>query len=161
MKVAAAAFLMICLAVPETGRAGNGRQSDTIEVDYEIRVVSRWLERNADAVQESTGAQVIKTVDDVVTLRKETKHGLQVFRLRREGGGDLYRASFVDRSAGELTDYTYEIKLSPLANRRTQIAVTMTATTAKSYGVSVNIELRKSIRGLRSFLQEHLCKPAP
>jgi len=48
--------------------------------------------------------------------QKETKHGVQVFRLRREGSGGVYRASFVDRSAGELTDYTYRIKLSPISN---------------------------------------------
>jgi hypothetical protein len=156
MKVAIGAFLAVSLACPMPNVAGSGRQSDTIEVDYEVHVVGRWLEHNADAVEESTGAQVVKTVDDLVTLRKETKHGLQIFRLRREGGSGLYRARFVDRSAGELTDYAYEIKLSPLPNRRTEITVTMTATTEKAYSVSVNIELRKSIRGLRSFLQDHL-----
>jgi hypothetical protein len=160
MKVGIAAFVAVSLAYPTLGIAGSGRQSDTIEVDYDYRVVGRWLEHNADAVQESTGVQVVKTVDDLVTLRKETKHGLQVFRLRREGGRGLYRATFVDRSAGELTDYTYEIRLSPLTNHRTQVTITMTASTENAYSVSVNIELRKSIRGLRSFLQEHLLRDA-
>jgi len=53
------AFLLMC---PAASRAGSGRQSDTIEVDYDSRVVGRWLERNADALQESTGAHVVKTV---------------------------------------------------------------------------------------------------
>ncbi|HEV7998508.1 MAG TPA: hypothetical protein VGP63_01435 [Planctomycetaceae bacterium] len=161
MKVVIGTFLAILLTCPAPSRAGSGRQSDTIEVDYDSRVVGRWLERNADALQESTGAHVVKTVADVVTLRKETKHGVQIFRMRREGSNGLYRAAFVDRSAGELTDYTYEIRLSPLSDHRTEITVTMTAATEKAYGVSVNIELRKSIRGLRSFLQEHLRRDAP
>jgi hypothetical protein len=96
-----------------------------------------------------------------LTLRKETKHGLQVFRLRREINGGIYHASFVDRSDGELTDYTSEISVSPLSNHRTQITVTMTATAEKAYSVSVNIELRRSIRGLRAFLQEHLRRQVP
>jgi hypothetical protein len=162
MKVAAiAALLAVSLAWPRPVLAGSGRQSDTIEVDYEYHVVSRWLERNEVAVEESTGARVIQTVGKLVTLQKETKHGLQVFRLRREGSGGDYRASFVDRSAGELAAYTYRIQLSPISNGRTQIDVTMTATAQQSNSVSVNIELRKSIRGLRDFLQAHLLRPAP
>jgi len=161
MKIAIAAFLAVSLASPTLGRAGSGRQSDTIEVDYEYRAICHWLERNEKAAEESTGAEVVKTVGDLVTLRKETKHGLQVFRLRREGNRGIYRASFVDRSDGELTDYTYEIRVSPLSNRRTQITVTMTATAEKAYSVSVNIELRRSIRGLRAFLQEQLRRQVP
>ena len=161
MKVAIAAFVAVWLADPTLGRAGAGRQSDTIEVDYEYRAVCRWLERNEQALEESSGAQVIKTAGDLVTLQKDTKHGLQVFRLRREGGGGVYRASFVDRSAGELTDYTYEIKVSPISNGRTQIDVTMTARAEKAYSVSVNVELRRSIRGLRAFLQQHLRRQVP
>ena len=161
MKVAFAAFVAVSLVCPASSRAGVGRQSDTIEVDYEYRTVSRWLERNEEALEESTGARVIKTVGDLVTLQKDTKHGLQIFRIRREAGHGIYRASFVDRSAGELTDYTYQIKLSPISNGRTQIDVTMTATAEDAYSVSVNVELRRSIRGLRTFLQEHLRRQVP
>jgi hypothetical protein len=159
MKVAIAACVAVCLASPTQGIGGSGRQSDTIEVDYEYHVVARWLERNEVALEESTGAQVIHTAGSIVTLQKETKRGLQVFRLKREVNGGTYRASFVDRSEGELTDYTYQIKLSPISNGRTQIDITMSATAEKAYSVSVNVELRRSIRGLRAFLQEHLRRP--
>ncbi|HUE16033.1 MAG TPA: hypothetical protein VMR25_17815 [Planctomycetaceae bacterium] len=160
MKVAFAVSLAVFLAYPALGLCGSGRQSDTIEVDYEYRVVRGWLERNEQALEESTGARVLRTDGNLVTLEKETKRGLQVFRLKREVTGGIYRASFVDRSAGELTDYTYQIKLSPISNGRTQIEITMTATAEKAYTVSVNVELRRSLRGLRSFLQEHLTRPA-
>jgi len=161
MKVAFAGFLAVSLACPTLGMAGSGRQSDTIEVEYEYRAVCQWLKRNEKAAEESTGAEVVKTVGDLLTLRKETKHGLQVFRLRREINGGIYHASFVDRSDGELTDYTSDISVSQLSNRRTQITVTMTATAEKAYSVSVNIELRRSIRGLRAFLQEHFRRQVP
>lgn len=161
MKLAIAAFLAVSLCSPTIGTAGSGRQSDRIEVEYEYRSVCRWLERNEKAAEESTGAEVVKTVGDLVTLRKETKHGLQVFRLRREANRGIYRASFVDRSEGELTDYTYEIRVSPLSKHRTEITITMTATAEKAYSVSVNIELRRSIRGLRAFLQDHFSKQVP
>jgi hypothetical protein len=39
--------------------------------------------------------------------------------------------------------------------------VTMTASTENANSVSINIELRRSIRGLRSFLQEHLLREVP
>src|SRR5580704_7754407 len=128
MKLLIATILAVSLAQPTPGLASSGRQSDTIEVDSEYQAACRWLERNADAVEQSTGARVVQTVGNLVTLQKETKHGVQVFRLKREGSSGIYSASFVDRSVGELTDYTYQIKLSPIANGRTQIEVTMTAT---------------------------------
>lgn len=159
MKVAIAACVVVCLACPTQGIGGSGRQSDTIEVDYEYRVVARWLERNEVALVESTGAQVIQTAGSIVTLQKETKRGLQVFRVKRRVSDGIYLASFVDRSEGELTDYTYQIKLSSISNGRTQIDITMSATAEKAYSVSVNVELRRSIRGLRAFLQEHLRRP--
>jgi hypothetical protein len=161
MKVALAALVAFVFAFPAQVRAGSGRQSDSIEVDYEYRTVCRWLERNEEALEESSGARVIKTAGDLVTLEKDTKRGLQVFRLRREASRGVYRASFVDRSVGELTDYTYQIKLSPISNGRTQIDVTMTAKAENAYSVSINVELRRSIRGLRAFLQEHLRRPVP
>jgi hypothetical protein len=160
MRVAIPVVLAVALACPPVGLGGSGRQSDTIEVDYEYRVVRRWLERNEQAVEESTGARVIRTEGSLITLQQLTKHGVQTFRIKREIKEGRYRAVFVDRSAGELTDYTYEIKLTPISNGRTQIEITMTATTEKAYTVSVNVELRRSIRGLRDFLQEHLTKPA-
>ena len=142
------------------GTGGIGRAISLRFARAGAKVIANYL-RNEKAAEESTGAEIVKTVGDLVTLRKETKHGLQVFRLRREGNGGIYRASFVDRSEGELTDYTCEIRLSPLSNRRTQITVTMTARAEKAYSVSVNIELRRSIRGLRAFLQEHLRRQVP
>ncbi|HUE15660.1 MAG TPA: hypothetical protein VMR25_15945 [Planctomycetaceae bacterium] len=56
MKIAIAAFLAVSLASPTLGRAGSGRQSDTIEVDYEYRAICHWLERNEKAAEESTRA---------------------------------------------------------------------------------------------------------
>ncbi len=157
MKVAIGAFLAVSLACPTPNMAGSGRQSDTIEVDDEAHVVGRWLEPQRGRRRGEHGVPQKSSKPSMISSRcKETKHGLQIFRLRREGGSGLYRARFVDRSAGELTDYAYEIKLSPLPNRRTEITITMTASTENAYSVSVNIELRKSIRGLRSFLQDHL-----
>ena len=55
MKVAIGAFLAVSLACPTPNMAGSGRQSDTIEVDYEVHVVGRWLERNADAIVDTLG----------------------------------------------------------------------------------------------------------
>ena len=77
-------------------------------------------------------------------MRIETKYGTQTFRIRRSGQHGDYRASFLDRSSGTLTNYSYRIQVTSLEGRRLQVEITMTAFSEDVNGVSVNIELRKS-----------------
>jgi hypothetical protein len=77
-------------------------------------------------------------------VRIETKYGTQTFRIRRSGQHGDYRASFLDRSSGTLTNYSYRIQVTSLEGRRLQVEITMTAFSEDVNGVSVNIELRKS-----------------
>ena len=139
-------------------RAGYGRQTLVVEADYDEAAVCRWIERNADAIQKSTGAKILDTHGDLITLQIDTKYGKQTFRIRRSGGRGDYVGTFVDRSTGTLTDYSYHIKVTSLGRRRSQIEVTMTATSENVNGVSVNIELRKSLRLMRSFLEQYLTR---
>ena len=66
--------------------------------------------------------------------------------------------TFVDRSTGTLTNYAYRMKVTSLDGGRSQIEVTMTATSETVNGVAVNIELRKSLRLMRSFLEQYLTR---
>ena len=90
----------------------------------------------------SSGAKILETHARVVTLQFETKYGTQTFRIRRSGERGDYRASFVDRSAGTLTNYTYHIQVTGLEGRRSQVEITMTAFSEDANGVAVNIELQ-------------------
>jgi hypothetical protein len=139
-------------------RAGFGRQALTVEADYNYPAVCRWIEQNVDAIQENAGAKILKTHGDVVTVQFDTKYGMQTFRIRRSSRRGDYRATFVDRSAGTLTDYTYHIQVTALEGGRSQVDITMTAFSEEANGVSVNIELRKSLRLLRTFLEQRLTK---
>ena len=139
-------------------RAGFGRQTLVVEADYDSASVCRWIERNVDAIQKSSGAKILETHARVVTLQFETKYGTQTFRIRRSGERGDYRASFVDRSAGTLTNYTYHIQVTGLEGRRSQVEITMTAFSEDANGVAVNIELRKSLRLMRTFLEQSLTK---
>jgi hypothetical protein len=94
--------------------AGYGRQTLVVEADYSYEPVCRWIEKNVDAIQKSSGAKIVETRGDLVTLRLETKYGTQTFRIRRSGTRGDYRASFVDRSAGTLTNYSYRIQVTSL-----------------------------------------------
>jgi hypothetical protein len=138
--------------------AGHGRQTLIVEADYGYESVCRWIEQNADAIQKNSGVKILQTVGSVVTLQIETKYGTEVFRIRRSGARGDYRASFVDRSAGTLTNYSYRFLVTSLEGGRSQVEVTMTAFSEDHNGVSVNIELRKSLRMMRTFLEHSLTK---
>jgi len=139
-------------------RAGYGHQTLVVEADYDAASVCRWIERNVDAIQKSSGAKILETHASIITLQFETKYGTQTFRIRRSGERGDYRASFVDRSSGTLTNYSYRIQVTSLEGRRSQIEITMTAFSEDANGVSVNIELRRSLRMMRTFLEQSLTK---
>ena len=141
-----------------TCRAGYGRQTLVVEADYGEGAVCHWIEHNADAIQKSTGAKILDTHGDLVTLQIDTKYGTQTFRIRRTGRRGDYVGTFVDRSTGTLTNYAYRMKVTSLDGGRSQIEVTMTATSETVNGVAVNIELRKSLRLMRSFLEQYLTR---
>ena len=153
-------FLALAIGGPLAGSccAGYGRQTLVVEADYSYEAVCRWIEKNVDAIQKSSGAKILETRGDLVTLQLETKYGTQTFRIRRSGTRGYYRASFVDRSAGTLTNYAYRIQVTSLDGGRAQIEITMTAFSESNNGVSVNIELRKALRLMRTFLEEKLTK---
>ncbi len=150
--------LVIGALLTATCRAGYGRQTLVVEADYGEGAVCRWIEHNADAIQKSTGAKILDTHGDLVTLQIDTKYGTQTFRIRRTGRRGDYVGTFVDRSTGTLTNYAYRMKVTSLDGGRSQIEVTMTATSETVNGVAVNIELRKSLRLMRSFLEQYLTR---
>ncbi len=138
--------------------AGYGRQTLVVEADYSYEPVCRWIEKNVDAIQKSSGAKILETRGDLVTVQLKTKYGAQTFRIRRSGTRGDYRASFIDRSAGTLTNYSYRIQVTSLEGGRSQLEITMTAFSEDNNGVSVNIELRKALRLMRDFLEPRLTK---
>ena len=150
--------LAISALLDSSCRAGYGHQTLVVEADYDAESVCRWIERNVDAIQENSGAKILATHGSVVTVQIETKYGTQTFRIRRSGQRGDYRASFVDRSTGTLTNYAYRIQVTSLEGRRSQIEITMTAFSEDANGVAVNIALRKSLRLMRTFLEQSLTK---
>jgi hypothetical protein len=150
--------LAISALLASSCRAGYGRQVLIVEADYDYASVCRWIERNVDAIQKSSGAKILETHASVVTVQIETKYGTQTFRIRRSGQRGDYQASFLDRSSGTLTNYSYRIQVTSLEGRRSQVEITMTAFSEDANGVSVNIELRKSLRMMRTFLEQSLTK---
>jgi len=150
--------LSICALLGDCCRAGHGRQTLVVEADYGYAAVCKWVEEHADAIQKSTGARIVDTRGPIVTLQIETKYGTETFRIRRSGQRGDYRAKFIDRSTGSLTDYTYDIQVTTLEGGRSQLEVTMSAYSEEVNGVAVNVELRKSLRRMRTFLEQHLTK---
>jgi hypothetical protein len=150
--------LVIGACLASACRAGYGRQTLVVEADYDEAAVCHWIEHNADAIQKSTGAKILETHGDLVTMQFDTKYGTQTFRVHRTVRHGNYLGKFVDRSTGTLTDYSCEVKVTSLDRGRSQIEVTMTAMSETNNGVAVNIELRKSLRLMRSFLEQYLTR---
>ena len=69
--------LVIGALLTATCRAGYGRQTLVVEADYGEGGRLRWIEHNADAIQKSTGAKILDTHGDLVTLQIDTKYGTQ------------------------------------------------------------------------------------
>jgi hypothetical protein len=154
--------LLLTLAIggPLAGSccAGYGRQTLVVEADYSYEAVCRWIEKNVDAIQKSSGAKILETRGDLVTVQLESKYGIERFRIRRTGKRGDYQAKFVDRSEGTLTNYTYRIVVTSLEGGRSQIEITMTAFSEENNGVSINIELRRALRLMRDYLEPRLTK---
>lgn len=137
--------------------AGEGRQTLTTEADFPYRTVRNWVEGHQDQIIEATGAEITdKPGDDLVSLLKVTKYGTQRFVVRQTGGKGVYRLDWVSRQEGGSTGYTCELSLKPLPGRRTEITVTMTGGDENASSIAVNIELRRSLRGIRDYLDKHL-----
>jgi hypothetical protein len=135
--------------------AGSGRQTLVLTVGHSPASLCRWLEANADAIEESAGAEVLATKGHFAKLSKTTKYGTQVFVVHRTGKAGKYSGTFVRSISGDLTAYQFTLEVSPAAEGST-ITLTMSAETPNANGVAVNVELRKSLRGIRGFFQERL-----
>jgi hypothetical protein len=75
MKALQFGLLMAALFVAESAQAGTGRQTTTFLVEADERAVCRWIEQNSNAIDESTGAEVLAVRGRQSKLRKQTKEG--------------------------------------------------------------------------------------
>jgi hypothetical protein len=151
-----ALLAVFCCLQPLAAFAGSGRQTMTVVADYDYRPVCRWLEQNAAYVEESADVQILSTAGDVVTLRKQTKRGVYVFTIQRSAQPGTYSGQFVQRISGTLTAYSYLVTLVRLPERKTELTITMEAAVSDANSVAINIELRRSLRLLRTALEQYL-----
>jgi hypothetical protein len=151
-RPAAAALLLAALA--EVSQAGFGRQSMTVSADYEPGAVCRWLETHVDQIIQSTGADILQSRGDLIELRVRTKQGDQTMTLRRQIQPGVYSATFVN---GTLEDYIFRIRVAPAEEGNgSELTVETSATVSDVSGISINIELRRSLRMIRGYLETHL-----
>jgi hypothetical protein len=148
-------LLVLWLALPVV--AGQGRQTLVVETSYDYGTVCRWLERNADRVRESSGAMTVGRDGTTSTVQSETKRGIEVFRIRQYGAKGRYRAVFVQSLKGSVTDFECHIDIRPLPeNRTSEMTVVLIAAASNSNSVEINVELRKSLRLMRTYIQSRL-----
>ena len=148
----------IAILACTTLAAASGRQTMVIVADRDFRTVAAWLEKNADFIEESAGAMIADSSRTQVTLTKETKHGPQTFVIRRRGHDGKYLGTFVRSIEGDVTNYACQITLQRLSPRQTEITVQMAATVEGRNSVEINVELRRSLRGIENALNKYLCR---
>ena len=153
------ALLAAGLCLVASSSAGQGRQRAEVDSEYRYETTCQWIEDNADLIQRRSGSDVVSSDGEFLILSRSTKdHGKLVFKVQRSGARGDYRGKMVENLRGGLTGFSYWIKVTPLPKNRSSVTVTLSASSEDVNGVSINVELRKSVRQLRAFLEENLTR---
>jgi hypothetical protein len=144
---------VVFVAKPVLG--GTARQMTTFLVPADEQAVCRWIEQNSNAIDQSTGAEVLTVRGRQSELRKETKEGSLTFvvehDLDRHGqyGTVLLRSDNVNL-VSEKTEI--HVQREGSASR---ITITVVATVNQHSAVAISMGIRPSLRAMRNLLESH------
>jgi hypothetical protein len=147
------------LLVAGAAVAGTGRQATTFLVNGDERAVCGWIERNFDALDESTGAEVLRVQGRQSTLRKDTKEGVVNFVVAHEveQHGE-YRTVLLKSDKADLASQETEIHVQP-EGRTSRITIRVVATVSDHSPMAISIGIRPSLRGMRKLLENRFGSP--
>jgi hypothetical protein len=147
------------LLVAGSVSAGTGRQTTTFLVGANEGSVNRWIEQNFDAIDESTGAEVVAVRGRQSTLRKDTREGTVTFVVEHdaEQHGD-YRTVLVKSDKADLVSQETEIRVEP-EGTGCRITIRAIATVSDHSPMAISLGIRPSIRGMRKLLEVKFGSP--
>jgi hypothetical protein len=152
------------LCLPGLVLAGTGRQTTTFLVDANERAVCQWIEQNATALDESSGAEVLSAEGRQTKLRKQTKEG--TFTLvfdhepeqSRSHRPSQFRTVLVKSDNPTLVSQETNIRVESEGSG-SRVTITAVATVSTHSALSIALGIRPSLRGMRKLLESHFGSP--
>lgn len=157
-------LLAVILVVPSLVDAGTGRQTTTFLVEANERAVCRWIEQNATALDESSGAEVLSVNGRLSKLRKETKEGTFTFVFDHEHERSpasrqcQFRTVLIKSDDPDLISQETEIRVERDGSG-SRVTITAVATVSTHSAMAIALGIRPALRGMRKVLETHFGSP--
>jgi hypothetical protein len=153
-------LILICLFYgvgPAMG--GTGRQTTTFLVDADEHAVGRWIDDNASAIDQSTGAEILAIRGRQSELRRETKEGEFTFVVQHDPGRNgNYRTILLRSDNVNLVSQETEIQVKREGDG-SRVTITVIATVNTHSAMAISIGIRPSLRGMRKLLEGRFGSP--
>jgi ferric-dicitrate binding protein FerR (iron transport regulator) len=152
-------FLIAILFVGHVVEAGTGHQQTTFLVNADERTVCRWIDDNADAIDQSTGAEVLGVRGRQAKLRKETKEGTFTFVVQHDPEhAGKFRTVLVSSDKANLASQETEIQVQREGDF-TRVTITVVVSVNGHTGMAISLGIRPSLRGMRKLLETQFGTP--
>ena len=157
-------LLSAIVLMPGLVQAGTGRQTTTFLVDANERAVCRWIEQNATALDESSGAEVLSVDGRQTKLRKQTKEGTFTLVFDHEPEQSAanrqrqFRTVLVKSDNPTLVSQETNIRVEREGNG-SRVTITAVATVSTHSAMAIALGIRPALRGMRKLLESHFGSP--
>ena len=150
------------IAILIAGRAleaGTGHQTTTFLVNGNERTICRWIEDNSNAIDQSTGAEVLGVRGRQSKLRKETKEGSFTFVVRHDPQQHgQFRTVLLSSDKANLVLQDTEIQVEREGDF-TRITISVVASVNGHTGMAISLGIRPSLRGMKKLLETQFGTP--
>jgi hypothetical protein len=154
-------LLIVILFTGVAAEAGTGKQTMTFLVAADEHAVRRWIDQNSNAIDESTGAEVLGVRGRQSKLRKETKEGAFTFVVQHDAEQHgQFRTVLLNSDKANLVSQETEIQVQQ-EGTATRITINVVATVSGHTGMAIAVGIRPSLRGMRKLFESQFGTPNP
>jgi hypothetical protein len=153
------AMLVAVLLSARPAMAGTGRQMTTFLVEADKQAVSRWIEKNSTALDQSTGAEVLAVRGRQTTLRKHTKEGTLTFVVEHDPvRHGQFTTNLLKSDNLNVVAQKTEIQVEREGSG-SRVTITVVATVNDHSAMAISLGIRPSLRGMRKLLEGRFGSP--
>jgi hypothetical protein len=152
-------LLIAILFVGFSAEAGTGHQTTTFLVNANEGTICRWIEDNSNAIDQSTGVEVVGVRGRQSKLRKETKEGSFTFVVRHDPPQHgQFRTVLLSSDKANLVSQDTEIQVEREGDF-TRITISVVASVNGHTGMAISLGIRPSLRGMKKLLETQFGTP--
>lgn len=152
-------LLIAILFASYSAEAGTGHQTTTFLVNANERTICRWIEDNSNAIDQSTGAEVLGVRGRQSKLCKETKEGSFTFVVRHDPQQHgLFRTVLLSSDKANLVSQDTEIQVEREGDFA-RITISVVASVNGHTGMAISLGIRPSLRGMKKLLENQFGTP--